>query len=159
MRPTIAKQIIIPTSSRHIIGSFSHIRAIMEIQNGYVCQLIIVKDIGAIDTAEVTKKKLIWPAQLRTNNAYFFYHGKSFTGLYPFIQHHTTATGNPARVRSMRNSTVLKPFSDYFLNRARVATPVKPKRFYAKIDKHLLSFFSSFFIVDSVLSSGSVSTV
>ena len=94
-------------------------RAIIEIQNGLVCQQIIAKDIGTIDVAEFAKKKFRWPDILRTNNAYFLSDGKSLIGLYPFMRHHTIATGNPAKVRSSTNSIGLNPFSDYVLNTAR----------------------------------------
>ena len=119
MRPTIAKQMNMPRSSRYMIGSLSHIRAIIDIQNGHVYQQIIDKDIGAIDEAELMKKKLRWPDILRTNNVYFLSDGKSLIGLYPFMRHHTIATGNPAKVRSNTNSIGLKPFSDCVLNTAR----------------------------------------
>ena len=135
MTPTMAKQITIPRSSSFIIGSLSQIRAIIEIQKGFVCQQTIVRDNGASDTPKFIKKKLACPAMLRVNNEYFFAIGKSLIGLYPAILHQVNATGNPASVRNKTNSIGLNPvglFSSSFdcvLNKARNPTAHRSETF------------------------------
>ena len=72
---------IMPINSRNIIGSLSHTRAIIEIQNGLVYQHTITRETGAIETPKLIKKKFAWPDKLLRIREFTFFFGNILMGL------------------------------------------------------------------------------
>ena len=138
-----------PINSRRKIGSFSHILAIIVIQNVLVLKQIMDMEIGATDAPRLKRKKLICPKKIRQKSDHFFSHGNIFNGLKPTIRHQTIEKGSSARQSNKTNSVGFKPLSFTSLKAAINVTIQIIARLIAIIATHLLSFGSS----DTFLSS------
>ena len=142
MTAIIPKQMNIPISSRYIICSLSHTRAIIVIQKVFVLKQIMKTEMGATDPPQFISKKLICPVKLLMNSDHFFSHGNILSGLIPRIAHHTVEKGNAQKQRHKTNSAGLNPSLATTLNAAMNATPNIIARLIAIIARHLLSFGS-----------------
>ena len=134
------KQIIIPISSSSMIYSLSHIRAMIEIQKGLVCQQTMTKETGSIVVPQFIKKKLRCPVKLLHSIEYGFYFGNIFSGLMPAQRHQIIELGMKAKHRRRTNSIGLKPFLATTLKVDNAPTLHKVAAFIASIATHLLSF-------------------
>ena len=91
MTITAPKQTSMLTSSMATIGSFKNKNAMIEIQNGLVCQKTMIKERGALVTARFRRKKSAYPEIILETSWYLCFQGKLLSGFIPARQHHIKA--------------------------------------------------------------------